>query len=120
MLINPAIKPFFHRPRPDYAIEALAGQTFSFPSGHAMAAIIGFGIVAFFRRGVEPKPARRHFIVAITCVIVLAVGFSRLYLGVHYFTDVLGGFLVGAVWLLLCIEGHSVASAVASRPRGDR
>lgn len=84
-----------------------------------MASIIGFGIVAYFRRGVEPNPARQHLIVAIASLIVIAVGFSRLYIGVHYFTDVLGGFLIGGVWLLLCIECCGLVSARVGHPRGD-
>ena len=104
MYIADWLKPVFHRPRPDYALEIMAGRSFSFPSGHSMASIVGYGIVAYFRLELEEHSWRRRLILVPSCIIIVAVGFSRLYLGVHYFTDVIGGFLAGAVWVLLCTE----------------
>jgi membrane-associated phospholipid phosphatase len=98
------LKPIFHRGRPDYAIDLIAGTSYSFPSGHSMASIVGFGIVAYFRHQLEPNPVRRHIIIWMASVIVLAVAFSRIYLGVHYVSDVTGGLIAGAIWLLLGIE----------------
>lgn len=108
-LINVELKQLFHRGRPDYAIEFLAGTTWSFPSGHAMSSFVGFGIVAYFRYKHERDERRRALIVLATCLIIAAVGVSRLYLGVHYLTDVIGGYLAGAVWLLACIEAYRFA-----------
>ena len=109
-LIDIALKPIFHRGRPDYAIELITGPTWSFPSGHAMSSLVGFGIVAYFRLEHERDPRRRLLILVSTCLVVGAVGFSRLYLGVHYLSDVAGGWLAGAVWLVACIEGYHFAS----------
>lgn len=117
MLIADGLKPIFHRPRPEYALEIMAGRSFSFPSGHSMASIVGYGIVAYFRLELEAHSWRRRLILVPSCVIILAVGFSRLYLGVHYLTDVIGGFLAGAVWVLLCTEVYRYATR-AIRARG--
>lgn len=74
-----------------------------------MSSFVGFGIVAYFRFKHEPDARRRALIVLATCLVIAAVGVSRLYLGVHYLSDVIGGFLAGAVWLLACIEGYRFA-----------
>ncbi len=111
MLLVTWLKPIFHRPRPDYAVELLAGSSWSFPSGHSMASIVGYGIVAYFRIGLERRRWRRRVIFATVCLMILLVGYSRLYLGVHYFSDVIGGFVAGALWLLACIEVHRLVAA---------
>jgi membrane-associated phospholipid phosphatase len=111
MLLDIALKRIFHRGRPEYAIEFITGLTWSFPSGHAMASLVGFGIVAYFRRERERSARRRLWILVTTCLVVAAVGFSRLYLGVHYLSDVVGGFLAGAVWLLACLEVYHYRSS---------
>lgn len=105
-LIDVALKQIFHRGRPDHAVEFITGTTWSFPSGHSMSSLVGYGVVAYFRLEHEENPHRRRLIVVTTCLIVAAVAFSRLYLGVHYLSDVAGGLLAGAVWLLACIEGY--------------
>lgn len=108
--IDVALKQVFQRGRPDHAIEFITGTTWSFPSGHAMSSLVGYGVVAYFRLERERDPHRRSLIIVATCLIVTAVGFSRLYLGVHYLSDVAGGWLAGAVWLLVCIEGYHLAT----------
>ncbi|MES2176285.1 MAG: phosphatase PAP2 family protein [Gemmatimonadota bacterium] len=111
MYLDIALKTLFHRGRPDAAVEFIAGTTWSFPSGHSMASLVGYGIVAYFRFENERNTQHQLRIVLSTCSIVAAVGLSRLYLGVHYISDVLGGFLAGAIWLLLCIEGYRLVSS---------
>jgi undecaprenyl-diphosphatase len=108
-LIDIALKPIFHRGRPDYAVELITGPTWSFPSGHAMSSLVGFGIVAYFRYNYESSAHRRRVIAWAACFIIAAVGLSRLYLGVHYLSDVLGGFLAGGIWLLACIQAYHFA-----------
>jgi membrane-associated phospholipid phosphatase len=110
MQLNALLKPLFQRSRPEYAVEILAGPTWSFPSGHAMASFIGFGILAYFRSRAERSHHRRRAIYGVIALVIIGVGFSRLYLGVHYFTDVIGGYLAGSIWLLLCIEGYRYAA----------
>jgi membrane-associated phospholipid phosphatase len=98
------------RPRPVGAAAFLHGATFSFPSGHALGSLIGFGVLAYL---LMTYGARRNgaqlAIVAAAAALVLAIGVSRLYLGVHYFSDVVGGFAAGVLWLAACVSGLEVA-----------
>jgi membrane-associated phospholipid phosphatase len=94
-----ALKRAFQRPRPD-VIEAITGvSTTSFPSGHAMSAVLAYGAVAWLVSRLEPTPALRRATWIIAVVIMLAVGFSRMYLGVHYPSDIVGGYAAGIAWL---------------------
>lgn len=103
-LIDAVLKRVFQRGRPEDAIEFITGTTWSFPSGHAMSSLVGYSVVAYFRLEREEHPHRRRGIVIATCLIIAAVGFSRLYLGVHFLSDIAGGWLAGGVWLLACLE----------------
>jgi undecaprenyl-diphosphatase len=99
MLMNNLLKGLFSRPRPD-VIEAIDHvATTSFPSGHAMTAIIAYGSVAWLVARLEPAPALRRTTWGIAALLVAAIGISRIYLGVHYPSDVLAGFLAGLAWL---------------------
>jgi undecaprenyl-diphosphatase len=102
-IVEQILKHTFHRTRPPGAVRYLAMTSFSYPSGHAMGAMIGYGVLAYLLLlGVWRRPARVA-VTAIAALIILSVGTSRLVLGVHYFTDVVGGFAAGAVWLALSI-----------------
>jgi undecaprenyl-diphosphatase len=114
--LNDLLKALFHRGRPETAIEFIKHESWSFPSGHSMNSLIGFGFVAYlFLERTSDRRARIAIIVA-TVILVGLVGFSRLYLGVHYLSDVIAGFLAGAVWLLVCIA----ALQFAERQRAGR
>jgi undecaprenyl-diphosphatase len=95
-------KMVFHRPRPELAV--YLEHSFAFPSGHATIAVAFYGFIAFclWQRVKKWKP--RLNILLATMVIVVAIGFSRLYLGVHYLSDVWGGYLLGLLWLILGIS----------------
>jgi undecaprenyl-diphosphatase len=95
-------KIIFHRPRPELAI--YAEHSFSFPSGHATIAIAFYGFITYIliRHFAKWKTKVNIFFVGIA--IILLIGFSRLYLGVHYVSDVWGGYLVGALWLIIGIS----------------
>jgi undecaprenyl-diphosphatase len=105
-----ALKVLIRRPRPTGAAAFLHGASFSFPSGHSMGSLIGFGMLAYVVLAYSPA-ARRHgrVVIGLTAALVLAIGLSRLYLGVHYFSDVVGGYAAGLVWLSACISGVEVA-----------
>jgi membrane protein DedA with SNARE-associated domain len=95
-------KEALHRPRPEEL--AVYSEPFSsFPSGHATIAMTLFGYLAYClcRETESWKNRLNTFFVA--AIIILLVGFSRLYLGVHYLSDVLGGFLLGLLWLMIGI-----------------
>ncbi|HKO15282.1 MAG TPA: bifunctional DedA family/phosphatase PAP2 family protein [Gemmatimonadaceae bacterium] len=105
-----ALKRVIQRPRPPGAAEFLYATSFSFPSGHTLGSLIGFGMLAYLLIAFWP-PARRHGIAVLagTLVLVLLIGLSRLYLGVHYLSDVIGGYAAGGVWLSACITGIEIA-----------
>jgi len=109
-LLDVALKLVIRRPRPPYAAVFLEHFSWSFPSGHAMASLIGYGMLAYVatllwihRRGAQLA------VVLVALVLIVAIGLSRLYLGVHYFSDVVGGYAAGVLWLSACISGVEVA-----------
>lgn len=88
------------RHRPDIMLDANA-TGWSFPSGHATAAMAVYGFIAYAIARALPGFRERFEVVYWAAVLVALIGFSRIFLGVHYVTDVLGGFLVGGFWLLV-------------------
>ena len=102
MLLNILLKPVFGRARPDIALRLTEVASPSFPSGHAMgSAIIYFTLAALLARLVEPVALKVYFL-GLAALLSFLVGASRVYLGVHYPTDVLAGWTVGLAWALLC------------------
>jgi undecaprenyl-diphosphatase len=101
-------KILFHRPRPLYAV--FQETDFSFPSGHATIAVAFYGYLAY----ILVKSLRKRSgwpISLIAFLIIVLIGFSRLYLGVHYVSDVLAGYLVGTVFLIAGIVGTEKLAA---------
>ena len=97
LVLNLALKLFFKRVRPDLWSLLVVEKSYSFPSGHAMISLalaLTLIVLAFNSR------ARWPAIIA-GLIYVLSIGFSRLYLGVHYPTDILGGWIMSAVWIFL-------------------
>ena len=108
-LLNYGLKALFHRGRPEYASEFIHHASYSFPSGHAMDSLVVYGFLAFLLLERTTSTVRRRLIVTGAMVVIGAIGFSRMYLGVHYLSDVVGGFLAGMVWLMVCIAGYEFA-----------
>ncbi len=103
MLLNGLLKLFFARVRPAYPQAPHTMTSFSFPSGHAMIAVLMFGILVYLLiPSIKQKTARAALLVG-AIVLTLLVGFSRLYLGVHYLSDVLAGFAFSSFLLLLLL-----------------
>lgn len=96
------MKAVIERARPDGLIPAVTESSFSFPSGHATLAVALYGFTAFFLCKMYPRNTK--LIVVVATVIVLAIGFSRLYLGVHFPSDVIAGYILGGLWVLIGIE----------------
>ena len=98
-LVDTAVKLAVDRPRPvvDHPLDTAFGT--SFPSGHTMASTLTYGAVLLAFLPVIPR-RRRSLAVIVASVMVLAIGLSRLLLGLHFVTDVVGGFLLGLAWLL--------------------
>lgn len=96
------IKLIFHRSRPSLTL--YQEDTFSFPSGHSALAmaVYGFLVYIFWR---QTKTKFSKIVILITgLIIILLIGFSRLYLGVHYLSDVIAGYVVGVFWMIVGIK----------------
>jgi undecaprenyl-diphosphatase len=101
--LNFLLKAWFARPRPQFADPLAVALYYSFPSGHAMMSLITYGLLAYFLFIGLPRRWQRVPAVAALILLILLIGFSRLYLGVHYLSDILAGFVVGGLWLSVCI-----------------
>jgi membrane-associated phospholipid phosphatase len=118
-LLNLVLKLSFHRARPEVAFVHL--DTYSFPSGHAMISTAAYGALAYLAWGPLRTWQRRLILVAGTAVLVALIGFSRLYLGVHYLSDVLAGVAGGAFWLAISIALQTMyGDRFATRFAGSR
>ena len=109
-ILNTIIKNLVHRTRPVYGAAYLKGHSYSFPSGHAMGSIIGIGMLLYVL-GLYWHPGRavRVTTMLLGIVVVVLIGVSRIYLGVHYPSDVLGGWAAGGAWMAVCVTGASIA-----------
>ncbi len=103
MLLNRILKYVFQRPRPYFDDPLLSLSSYSFPSGHTMTATVLFGVIAAYFFTTTQDWRWRVIIICATSFLILLVGFSRIYLGVHYLSDVLGAMAEGLAWLALCL-----------------
>lgn len=100
--LNLWLKHTFDRERPDVALRLIEASSTSFPSGHAMASSIFYLTMgALLARMAQRRREKTYFITA-ALLIAFLIGFSRVYLGVHYPTDVLAGWSAGTAWAMLC------------------
>jgi membrane-associated phospholipid phosphatase len=102
-LLNRLLKYFFHRRRPHFDDPILTLTSYSFPSGHTMMATVLFGVMAAYCLTKTTSWSARVMIIAAAGLLVLLVGFSRIYLGAHYLSDVIGALAEGLAWLSLCL-----------------
>ncbi len=102
-LLNGILKSIFLRPRPDFMDALYLETSYSFPSGHAMTAVFAYGAIAYLITSSTKNRKWRTSLYAWAALLSLLIGFSRLYLGVHYLTDVLGGWAAGMTWLFTYI-----------------
>ena len=119
-LLNLVLKNNFQRSRPVF-LQAFSVETgFSFPSGHTMISLAFYSIVAYIALNYIKSRNWMILIVVGALVVSVLIGFSRLYLGVHFLTDVLAGWAAGGLWLAVCILGdlwhqHSKLQRTTSR-----
>ena len=98
VVINQVLKFIIQRPRPD-GFRLASASGFSFPSGHSMVAMAFFGLLAWMVWRYEQDRRLRHLYAAGFALVIVMIGVSRIYLGVHYASDVLGGFCLSMAWL---------------------
>jgi undecaprenyl-diphosphatase len=104
MLLNVLLKHAYHRNRPVFDDPLLTLGTYSFPSGHTANATLFYGFLAAFLVS-RVRPWRwRAAICALALLMILLVGFSRMYLGVHYLSDVIAAFAAMLAWLAVCLN----------------
>ena len=101
-ILSHLMKAGFDRPRPDLVAHGQHVYTASFPSGHSMVSAIVFLTLGALLAGTLKKRAERTYVMVLAVLLALMVGLSRVYLGVHWPTDVLGGWAVGTGWALAC------------------
>jgi undecaprenyl-diphosphatase len=117
-LLNTALKMIFVRARPDVATALAVARWYSYPSGHAMASFITFGALAYLALR-QPWPWRaRSAGLAIALTMVVLVGVSRVYLGVHWASDIAGGWSAGIVWLVTALVAFEMLLRLRQRRRG--
>lgn len=104
--LNILLKQLFARARPQIWERTVEVKFYSFPSGHAMISMVIYGLLGYLLRSRFPK--QRWWIYGLTIILVAVIGLSRLYLGVHWPTDVIAGYTAGLVWLIACIYSLEV------------
>lgn len=104
-LLNILLKWTFGRPRPDLWPPLVTEHTFAFPSGHAAMATVFYGGASAVVFHLSRRPGYRLASFLAAAAIITAVAISRVYLGAHWLTDVLGGILVGIFWVSVCATG---------------
>ena len=121
--LSTGFKHIVDRPRPDLVPHGSFVSTASFPSGHSMmSAVVYLTLAMMIARLVTQRPLK-VYVMAVATFLTLTVGASRVYLGVHWPTDVLAGWALGAAWAILCwglvewLEGRSITPAPAGTIR---
>lgn len=126
-VVGTLLKMGFQRPRPDLVAHLVEVNTTSFPSGHATnSAVVYLTLGALLARTQADRPIR-IYIVAVAILLTLTIGFSRVYLGVHWPSDVMAGWIVGGAWAMLCSlvarqlqRKHSIEKPTAPPPDPGR
>lgn len=103
MLLNVILKLLFARPRVHFDDPIVTLHTFSFPSGHTMLATVFYGTLCVFAFSRMRSQKVRGLVVLLSVFMIALVGFSRMYLGAHYLTDVLGAMAEGVGWISLSL-----------------
>jgi undecaprenyl-diphosphatase len=101
-LMGVLLKDLLARPRPEIVPHLAGVRTLSYPSSHAMQSAIVFLTLAALLSRIEPSPRLRAYFMLVALALTVLIGATRVFLGVHYPSDVVGGWLIGAAWALLC------------------
>jgi membrane-associated phospholipid phosphatase len=115
ILLNNGLKLFFDRERPSVFEWGTHAASSSFPSGHAMSATVVYGTVAYLLARLQKHGWARAVTLLFAVVMIALICFTRLYLGVHYPSDVLGGIIIGLAWSGFCMATLEASLALARR-----
>jgi undecaprenyl-diphosphatase len=103
LLLMFVLKRLFARQRPDDQLLEMA-TNFSFPSGHALMSVTFYGLIAYILWHYVKNKTWRWILISLIILWILTIGFSRLYLRKHYYSDVVAGFAIGFLWLVLSLK----------------
>lgn len=118
-LSNFALKQVFGRARPD--VEHLVSvATLSYPSGHAMSAISFYGFLIYLIYNFKLNSILKWFLILLFASMIFLIGISRIYLGVHFPSDIAGGYIAGFIWVIFCIILFHVIDLLRKRRRKMR
>lgn len=112
ILISGVAKEFFDRPRPDLVPHGSIVHTASFPSGHSMMAAVAYLSLGVLIARVQSRLVLKVYVLVVAVLLTIFVGVSRVYMGVHWPTDVAAGWLAGGAWAMICLI---VARSLAKR-----
>lgn len=118
MALNLLLKLHYHRPRPHIFPWETHVVSSSFPSGHAMNAIVVYGTIAYIAARLTRRRSIRAVTQILAATVIIAICASRVYLGVHYPSDVVGGAIIGMAWAVFCITAFEAFQRVRL-PRND-
>jgi undecaprenyl-diphosphatase len=114
-LSNQFLKEVFQRARPSIENMLIAVETLSYPSGHAMCAMSYYGFLAYLIFHIKMRKRVRATVFVLLVFLIAAIGISRVYLGAHYASDVVAGYIAGLIWLMFCIVLFTVISIYRRR-----
>jgi undecaprenyl-diphosphatase len=103
IVLNAVLKLGFNRPRPSLFVPAVHTVSSSFPSGHAMSSAIAYSTVAYLAARLHKRKWARWLVMTAALIVVALISFSRMYLGVHYPSDVIAGVTIGLAWAGFCM-----------------
>ena len=103
ILISGIAKGAFDRPRPDLVPHGSIVHTASFPSGHSMMAAVAYLTLGVLIARVQTRMVMKVYVMAVAVLLTILVGISRVYMGVHWPTDVAAGWLAGGAWAMICL-----------------
>jgi undecaprenyl-diphosphatase len=115
IVLDGLLKLGFSRPRPHIIVWGTNAVSSSFPSGHAMSAVIVYGTVAYLAARLHKTVWARVITLVAALIVILAICVSRLYLGVHYPTDVLAGLIIGLAWAGFCMAALESVQLLAKQ-----
>ena len=118
-LSNVALKQVINRARPD-ADHLVSVATLSYPSGHAMSAIAFYGFLIYLVYTFKLKAWLKAGLILLFVFLIITIGISRVYLGVHYPSDIVGGYIAGFIWVLFCIVLFHIIDLLRKRRKNRK